>query len=320
MGMRERGDTQERIGQGGKDKGIYEGRTRTDRVVGTLSHLATKSHGLWVLLLPLTHSTSFSSIPFQSERDDALFMKTTTFKLRILSCRNLTPKDQNGLADPFVIIRLGSQKLQTKVQPKTLHPQFDQEFILEFSSNVQDHLVLTVWDKDLLRREFMGYMEVSLVDLIATLKEWEDPLNHPEWFPLCSRHAKDVVTGDICVQFGLVGYIEPTLRHIATSVHQVHHASLISTEDPAEDLYFNHSFEPDEEESDTITEFQHTEMVGILLMELVGANDLPFEKNTLKTTFNCDPFAVVSYGKTTFRTKIVRHSLNPQWNQVLWIE
>jgi phosphatidylserine decarboxylase len=214
------------------------------------------------------------------------------------------------------VVRLGPQKFQTKIQYKTLHPQFNQEFILEFSTNVQDHLVLTVWDKDLLRREFMGCMEISLVDLISSLKEWEDPSNHPEWFPLCSRHAKDVVTGDICVQFGLVGNIEPTLRHIVTSVHHVHHASLISTEDPAEDLYFNHSFEQDEEDAEPVTDLQHAEMAGILLMELVSANDLPYEKNTLKTTFNCDPFAVVSFGKTTFRTKVVRHSLNPQWNQV----
>ncbi len=50
---------------------------------------------------------------------------------------------------------------------------------------------------------------------------------------------------------------------------------------------------------------------------MLSAGDLPYEKNVVKTSFNCDPFAVISYGKTTFRTKIIRHSLNPVWNQTI---
>ena len=50
---------------------------------------------------------------------------------------------------------------------------------------------------------------------------------------------------------------------------------------------------------------------------VVGARNLPYERSTLKNSFNCDPFVVVSFGKTVYRTKIVRHNLNPDWNQAI---
>ena len=38
-----------------------------------------------------------------------------------------------------------------------------------------------------------------------------------------------------------------------------------------------------------------------------------------------DPFVVVSFGKKVFRTRVIRHSLNPQWDEkmlfhVRWYE
>jgi phosphatidylserine decarboxylase len=37
-----------------------------------------------------------------------------------------------------------------------------------------------------------------------------------------------------------------------------------------------------------------------------------------RTSFDMDPFVVVSYGTSTFRTSAVRHSLNPEWNEKLF--
>jgi phosphatidylserine decarboxylase len=36
-----------------------------------------------------------------------------------------------------------------------------------------------------------------------------------------------------------------------------------------------------------------------------------------RTGFDMDPFVIVSFGKKTFRTKVVRHSLNPVFNERL---
>lgn len=38
----------------------------------------------------------------------------------------------------------------------------------------------------------------------------------------------------------------------------------------------------------------------------------------LHTGFDMDPFVVVTFGRSTFRTKAIRHSLNPTWNEKLF--
>ena len=37
----------------------------------------------------------------------------------------------------------------------------------------------------------------------------------------------------------------------------------------------------------------------------------------LRVTYDMDPFVVVSFGKKVFRTRVIRHSLNPTWDEKL---
>ena len=95
------------------------------------------------------------------------------------------------------------------------------------------------------------------------------------------------------------------------------------------DLYFNlftgqgDSLEENLEESmgslDLAPVALQSYQAGIVLIYVLSASDLPYEKNMLKTSFNCDPFLVASFGKKTFRTRVVRHSLNPTWNQRIYL-
>jgi phosphatidylserine decarboxylase len=39
-----------------------------------------------------------------------------------------------------------------------------------------------------------------------------------------------------------------------------------------------------------------------------------------RTGFDMDPFVIVSFGKKTFRTRVIRHSLNPVFNQRLFFQ
>lgn len=36
-----------------------------------------------------------------------------------------------------------------------------------------------------------------------------------------------------------------------------------------------------------------------------------------RVSFDMDPFVVVSFGKKVFRTRVIRHSLNPTWDEKL---
>ncbi|KAI0628504.1 phosphatidylserine decarboxylase-domain-containing protein [Trametes polyzona] len=57
------------------------------------------------------------------------------------------------------------------------------------------------------------------------------------------------------------------------------------------------------------------DIIGIVMLEIQGAQDLPKLKNMTRTGWDMDPFVVVSFGKKVFRTRVIRHSLNPQWDE-----
>ncbi|KAF9309743.1 hypothetical protein BG003_009387 [Podila horticola] len=52
---------------------------------------------------------------------------------------------------------------------------------------------------------------------------------------------------------------------------------------------------------------------GVVFMEIVSASDLPRYNNITRTGFDMDAFVVVSFGKYIFRTRVIRHNLNPIW-------
>ncbi|KAJ3323599.1 hypothetical protein HDV06_001623 [Boothiomyces sp. JEL0866] len=272
-------------------------------------------------------------------------MKPTHLKIRVISARDLLPKDRNGLSDPYVYLKLERKRFKTKVIPKTLNPTWDQEFIFEINSNgLEGKLVLMLWDKDFLKSDFLGYLEFTIGEILSLFVQGTLE-GEPNWYPLHSRTPKEIVSGDIKLQFSILEGLAPTFKQILTSMNKSSNAELIATDDPADDLYFNHTFNvpnPDEVEDKTVgslqssleglavvaeekhpaeevTSLKHSDLVGMLLIELIGAKDLPYEKNSLKTNFNCDPFAVVSYGKKTYRTKVIRHNLNPEWNQSIYL-
>ena len=35
----------------------------------------------------------------------------------------------------------------------------------------------------------------------------------------------------------------------------------------------------------------------------------------IRVTYDMDPFVVISFGKKVFRTRVIRHSLNPTWDE-----
>ncbi|KAI9742187.1 MAG: hypothetical protein M1818_004087 [Claussenomyces sp. TS43310] len=58
-----------------------------------------------------------------------------------------------------------------------------------------------------------------------------------------------------------------------------------------------------------------SDVVGIVFLEINKVSDLPPEKNLTRTSFDMDPFVIASLGKKTYRTRVIRHSLNPVYNE-----
>lgn len=104
--------------------------------------------------------------------------------IALIEGRNLIPMDPNGLSDPYVKFRLGNQKYKSKVSfratlftvfgerwrarlhrvgvfaqtvPKTLSPQWREQFDLHLYEESGGVLEITVWDRDTGRRDdFIG--------------------------------------------------------------------------------------------------------------------------------------------------------------------
>lgn len=58
-------------------------------------------------------------------------------------------------------------------------------------------------------------------------------------------------------------------------------------------------------------------VAGVLFVEIQRVTDLPPERNMTRTSFDMDPFVVTSLGKKTFRTRVVKHNLNPVFEEKL---
>jgi phosphatidylserine decarboxylase len=74
------------------------------------------------------------------------------------------------------------------------------------------------------------------------------------------------------------------------------------------------------------------DIMGIVMLEIQGAEDLPRLRNSTlsfsysslflilsvtRTGWDMDPFVVISFGKKVFRTRVIRHSRNPSWDEKL---
>ena len=63
-----------------------------------------------------------------------------------------------------------------------------------------------------------------------------------------------------------------------------------------------------------------SDVVGLIFLEITRITDLPPESNLTRTSFDMDPFVVASLGKKTYRTRRVRHNLNPVYNEKMMFQ
>ncbi|XP_065835429.1 phosphatidylinositol 4-phosphate 3-kinase C2 domain-containing subunit beta-like isoform X2 [Oscarella lobularis] len=102
--------------------------------------------------------------------------------IMVVHCRNLCPRDSNGLADPYVKLYLlpdanKSTKRKTKIVKKSLNPTYNESFqyAIAFNEIRRRTLQCTVWDHDLFSgNDFMGCALIALeqLDLSQEHEAW----------------------------------------------------------------------------------------------------------------------------------------------------
>ncbi|KAF8957740.1 phosphatidylserine decarboxylase-domain-containing protein [Flammula alnicola] len=136
-------------------------------------------------------------------------------KLRVLGCTNVLAKDRAGTSDPFVVISLLNIRQQTPVAKRTLNPIYaakDATFDFPIYLSLADKLgviELVVWDKDMLRKEYLGEVAFPLEDWFTDRidgKErdfgFDQPGNTPISLDIVSTRAGTPTTGSMQIKLG----------------------------------------------------------------------------------------------------------------------
>ncbi|KAI0706958.1 phosphatidylserine decarboxylase-domain-containing protein [Earliella scabrosa] len=133
-------------------------------------------------------------------------------RVQVLSCANLLAKDRNGSSDPFVVVSLLGNKHQTPVAKRTVNPTYsrkDATFDFPIHLSLADKLgvvELVVWDKDMLKKDYLGEAWIPLEDWFrgGNAFAFEDPDNKLFSTNLVSTRNSTQATGNIQVKLGFV--------------------------------------------------------------------------------------------------------------------
>ncbi|XP_043290081.1 multiple C2 and transmembrane domain-containing protein isoform X1 [Venturia canescens] len=97
----------------------------------------------------------------------------------LVEAKNLLPMDIDGLSDPYVKFRLGTEKYKSKVINKTLSPVWLEQFDLHLYEDpyLGQELEVTVWDRDKSHQDdLMGRTTIDLASMEreTTHRLWRD--------------------------------------------------------------------------------------------------------------------------------------------------
>lgn len=203
--------------------------------------------------------------------------------ITLIEGRDLKAMDSNGLSDPYVKFRLGHQKYKSKIMPKTLNPQWREQFDFHLFEERGGIIDITTWDKDAGKRDdFIGRCQV---DLSALSREQTHKL-------------------ELQLEEG-AGHLVLLVTLTASATVSVSDLSATSLEDRKEREEILKRYSP-------LRIFHNLKDVGFLQVKVIRAEGLMAADVTGKS----DPFCVVELNNDRLLTHTVYKNLNPEWNKV----
>ncbi|XP_056288942.1 multiple C2 and transmembrane domain-containing protein 1 isoform X1 [Pseudoliparis swirei] len=224
--------------------------------------------------------------PVEECRDSASQRQSQLWRglvsISLIEGRDLVPMDPNGLSDPYVKFRLGPQKYRSKTVPKTLSPQWRQQFDLHMydESGVLD---VCVWDQDTGRRDdFIGRCQVDLTSLTRET-------THHLVLPLEESRGSVVLLVTLT----------------ASAPVSVSDLSVTPLDDPAERRRTLGRYS-------VWRSFSGLKDVGVVQVKVLRAEGLM----AADVMGRSDPFCVLELNNDRLQTHTVYKNLNPEWNKV----
>uniref|UniRef100_A0A5F9DES1 Multiple C2 and transmembrane domain-containing protein 1 n=1 Tax=Oryctolagus cuniculus TaxID=9986 RepID=A0A5F9DES1_RABIT len=199
--------------------------------------------------------------------------------ITLIEGRDLKAMDANGLSDPYVKFRLGHQKYKSKIMPKTLNPQWREQFDFHLYEERGGVIDITAWDKDAGKRDdFIGRCQV---DLSALSREQTHKL-------------------ELQLEEG-EGHLVLLVTLTASATVSISDLSINSVEDQKEREEILKRYGP-------LRIFHNLKDVGFLQVKVIRAEGLMAADVTGKS----DPFCVVELNNDRWLTHTVYKNLNPE--------
>ncbi|XP_071209991.1 multiple C2 and transmembrane domain-containing protein 1 isoform X4 [Salvelinus alpinus] len=203
--------------------------------------------------------------------------------ISLIEARDLQPMDANGFSDPYVKFRLGHQKYKSKTIPKTLNPQWREQFDFHLYEEQGGFIDITVWDKDAGKKDdFMGR---CLIDLSPLSKEHTHKLDVP----------LEEGEGMLVLLVTLTGATAVSISDLSVNI----------LDDPHERHQILQRYS-------VLRSFHNLKDVGMVQVKVIRAERLMAADVTGKS----DPFCVVELSNDRLQTHTVYKNLNPEWNKV----
>ncbi|KAI9693776.1 MAG: hypothetical protein M1822_003047 [Bathelium mastoideum] len=272
----------------------------------------------------------------------------------VVKARNLAAKDKRGTSDPYLVLNLGDSREATPSISKTLNPEWNQTYELSITGPQCVLLEVVCWDKDRFRKDYMGQFDIPLEDMFDGGSIAQEPKWYPLESRRTGKKSS-VVTGEVLMAFSILDPIHSSATPV--QLLQKLYATIGAAGDHDEDddlARVDTGDLEDEEEGDEdldqgdgadegtkeealakkkkrrrvarlkrktkqrAYEFSGmSDVAGVLFLEIQKITDLPPERNATRTGFDMDPFVVTSLNRKTYRTRVIRHNLNPVYDEKL---
>ncbi|RWA09534.1 hypothetical protein EKO27_g5588 [Xylaria grammica] len=298
----------------------------------------------------LKTSNSRGSSPMRSGKVEPVNAKDTglVLKIVILRARDLAAKDRGGTSDPYLQLSCGETKFTTHCVQKTLNPEWNVICTIPIAG--VDNLLLDFhcWDKDRFGKDYLGEFDLALEEIFSNDRAEQEP----KWEAseaqvleklrtLASSLPEPSSRNPTPTLTPMLGPASASKSETITPPSFSRQATDNSQDDDDEDDDILDDDETPEEEDPNKPEaiekrkrklrikglkrkkrknpyeFSNggSDVVGLIFLEICNITDLPPESNFTKTGFDMDPFVVASLGKKTYRTRVIRHNLNPVFNE-----
>jgi hypothetical protein len=212
--------------------------------------------------------------------------------IRVLEASDLIPRSTSGYVNPFCVVTVMDKHETTKTSKKTLSPLWDHNCTFEFSNLTKSQLETATIKIEIFDRQYFVFTEsVGMYEIdLSTVyyQRWHQ--YYMTWFTLVDPTD---------VKEGCMGYVKMNIDVLG----------------PDDKPHINEKITEDST-SQTVVSDKIKQTGHLIIAELFKAEHLAPMNITKKSN---DAFVKINYGGATCQSDKVE-SLNPTWNQILYVQ